>query len=137
MQRPSLEGRSILVVGDQPLLAMDISQAFEPTGAAITTTTTLNQALFLVEHKGLSGAILDPALGKGDSSLLCARLKERRIPFIIHSGGVACAGALQISKPAAEGALVAAMVGLILGGTPEHNADHALREKSEKRKALL
>ena len=52
---------------------------------------------------------------------LCARLKERGIPFMIYSGfntvGGACAGALHIAKPAAEGALVAAMEGLILGDT--------------------
>ena len=57
--------------------------------------------------------------GDGDSSLLCARLKERGIPFMIYSGfttvGGACAGALHIAKPAAEGALVAAMEGLIRG----------------------
>ncbi len=59
--------------------------------------------------------------GDGDSSLLCARLKERGIPFMIYSGFTtvegACAGALHIAKPAAEGALVAAMEGLILGET--------------------
>jgi len=119
MQRPSLEGRSILVVEDEPLIVMDISQAFEATGAALTTTNTLKHALILVEHDGLSGAILDHALGDGDSSQLCARLKERGIPFFIYSGfntiSGACAGALHISKPAAEGALVAAMEGLIRG----------------------
>ena len=119
MQRPSLEGRSILVVEDQPLIVMDITQEFEATGAALTTTNTLKHALILVEHDGLSGAILDHALGDGDSSQLYARLKERGIPFIIYSGfdtvGGACAGALHIAKPAAEGALVAAMEGLIRG----------------------
>jgi DNA-binding response OmpR family regulator len=119
MQRPSLEGRSILVVEDEPLIVMDITQAFEGTGAALTTTSTLKHALILVEHDGLSGAILDHALGGENSSLLCARLKERRIPFMIYSGydsvEGACKGALHISKPAAEGALVAAMEGLIRG----------------------
>ena len=86
MQRPSLEGRSILVVEDEPLIVMDITQAFEATGAALTTTNTLKHALILVEHDGLSGAILDHALPDGDSSLLCARLKERGIPFLIYSG---------------------------------------------------
>ena len=62
MQRPSLEGRSILIVEDEPLIVMDITQAFEPTGAALTTTNTLKHALILVEHDGLSGAILDHAL---------------------------------------------------------------------------
>ena len=40
----------------------------------------------LVEHDGLSGAILDHSLGDGNSSLLYARLKERGIPFLIYSG---------------------------------------------------
>ena len=125
MQRPSLEGRSILIVEDEPLIVMDITQAFEASGAALTTTNTLKHALILVEHDGLSGAILDHALGDGDSSQLCARLKERGIPFMIYSGyttvGGACAGALHISKPAAKGALVAAMEGLILGDTVLNN----------------
>jgi DNA-binding response OmpR family regulator len=121
MQRPSLEGRSILIVEDQPLVVMDITQEFEPTGAALTTTNTLKHALILVEHDGLSGAILDHALPDGDSSELCARLKQRGIPFMMYSGfntvGGACAGALHIAKPAAQGELVAAMEGLILGDT--------------------
>jgi DNA-binding response OmpR family regulator len=118
MQRATLERRSILVVEDQPLIAMDISQAFEPTGAAITTTTTLKHALILVEHKGLSGAILDHALGDGDSSLLCARLTERGVPFLIYSGlptvKGACADAMHIQKPATDETLIAAMEGLML-----------------------
>ena len=86
------------------------------TSAALTTTNTL-YALILVEHDGLSGAILDHALGDGDSSLLYARLRERGIPFLIYSGfdavGGASAGAPHISKPAAPGELVAAMEKLI------------------------
>jgi DNA-binding response OmpR family regulator len=117
MQRPSLFGRSILVVEDEPLIALDITQAFEGTGAKLTTTNTLQHALILVEHDGLAGAILDHALGDGDSSRLCARLKERGVPYIIYSGlptiGGACAGALHVAKPAAPGQLVAAMESLI------------------------
>ena len=93
MPRPSLEGRSILIVEDQPLIVMDITKEFEPTGAALTTTNTLKHALILVEHDGLSGAILDHALPDGDSSHLCARLKERGIPFLIYSGFPTAGGA--------------------------------------------
>ena len=118
MQRPSLEGRSILIVEDEPLIVMDITQAFEGTGAALTTTNSLHQAMVLAEHDGLSGAILDHSLGDGDSSLLYARLTERGIPFLIYSGfssiDGACEGALHIRKPAAPGELVAAMETLIL-----------------------
>ena len=119
MARPSLEGRSILVVEDEPFIVLDITQQFEVTGAALTTTNTLKHALILVEHDGLSGAILDHALGDGNSSLLCKRLKERGIPFMIYSGydtvEGSCKDALHISKPAANGVLVAAMERLIRG----------------------
>ena len=47
---------------------------------------TLKEALVLVEHDGLSLAILDHALGDGDSTRLCERLRERGIPFLIYSG---------------------------------------------------
>ena len=121
MHLPSLEGRAILVVEDEALIALDITQALEAAGAAVTTTNTLKHALILVEHDGLCGAILDHALGDGDSSLLCSRLTERGIPFMIYSGhvtvGGACKDALHISKPAAEGVLVAAMEGLIRGAS--------------------
>jgi DNA-binding response OmpR family regulator len=117
MQGPTLLGRSILVVEDEPLIAMDIAQLFAPTGAEMTTTNTLRHALLLAEHDGLSAAILDHSLGDGDSSLLCARLKERGIPFIIYSGYEkiegACQGAPYVSKPAQPGVLVAAMERLL------------------------
>ena len=117
MERPSLEGRSILVVEDEPLIALDIAQAFEPTGAAITTTNTLKHALILAQHDGLSGAIIDHGLPDGDGGGLCALLKERGIPFFIYSGYPpvegACDDALHIAKPAPDRTLVSAMVRLI------------------------
>ena len=118
MQRPTLKGRSILIVEDEPLIVMDITQAFEGTGAALTTTNSLHQAMVLVDHDGLSGAILDHSLGDGDSTKLYERLRERGIPFLIYSGfssiDGACEGTLHIRKPAAPGELVAAMECLIL-----------------------
>ena len=117
MERPTLQGRSILIVEDNPIIVMDVTLAFEHTGAELTTTNTLKHALLLVEHDGLSGAILDHALGDGDSFLLCKRLKERGIPFMIYSGYPKTKDASQdevyISKPAPHKVLVTAMEGLI------------------------
>ena len=113
------QGRSILVGEDEPLIAMDISLAFKDTGAELTTTNTLRHALLLVEHDGLSGAILDHALPDGDSSLLCTRLKERGIPFMIYSGYEKvegpCQGAPHVNKPASPSVLVAAMEDMLRG----------------------
>ena len=99
MARPSLEGRSILIVEDEPFIVLDMTQQFEVTGAALTTTNTLKHALILVEHDGLAGAILDHALPDGDSSQLCARLKERGIPFMIYSGFKTVGGARAGASP--------------------------------------
>ena len=80
MPRPNLKGCTILVVEDEPLIVMDISMAFESAGAHLTTTNTVKHAKLLVEHDGLSAAILDHALTDGDSTSLCTRLTERGIP---------------------------------------------------------
>lgn len=117
MHHPLLNGLSILVVEDEPLIAMDISMAFEASGAQITTTNTLKHAVLLVEHDGLAGAILDHALPDGDSSILCTRLKERGVPFMIYSGFEkvegACQGAPHVNKPATHAILVRATEDLI------------------------
>ena len=117
MPHPVLDGLSLLVVEDEPLIAMDIAIAFEDSGAQITSTNALKHAVLLVEHDGLSGAILDHALGDGDSSILCARLRERGIPFMMYSGyetvSGACEGARHVIKPATHDMLVAAMADLI------------------------
>ena len=113
-------GLSILVVEDEPLIAMDIAQAFEPTGAEIIITYTLEQALARVEQGALSAAILDHALGNANSLVLYAGLTARGIPFMIYSGfGMRPDGVSEtvpiVRKPASEEELVAAMNGLIAG----------------------
>ena len=68
MERPTLHGRSILVVEDEPVIALDIAQAFERVGAQVIVSTTLHDAMVLVEHDSLSAAVLDHVLQDGDSS---------------------------------------------------------------------
>ena len=117
MARPSLEGRSILIVEDEPLIVMDLTLALEHTGAALTTTNTFKHALLLVEHDGLAAAILDHALGDDKSTQLYKRLNERDIPFMIYSGLSTIEGethgALHIQKPATHEVLVAAVKELV------------------------
>jgi len=54
-----LQGRAILIVEDEPLIAMEIVRAFESAGARVLKTSTLRQALVLVEDDVLSAAVLD------------------------------------------------------------------------------
>ena len=85
MERP-LTGRVILVIEDEPLIALDIQDAFEDAGATVVVARTLAAALVAVEDNSLSAAIVDHALGDGDSSEICQRLKERNVPFVTYSG---------------------------------------------------
>jgi DNA-binding response OmpR family regulator len=119
MEHPALRGRSILVVEDEVLIAMDIAQALDRAGANATMTTTVRHAIILVEHDGLSGAIMDHALSDGDSTKLCARLKERGIPYLSYSGFEPVQGASKdaphIMKPASMDVLMSTMEGLLAG----------------------
>lgn len=120
MQPPDLSGRSILIVEDEPLIALDIATAFEQAGAKVTTTNTLRHAIVLVEHDGLSAAILDHALSDGDSSILCKRLIEREIPFINYSAmsdlGGACRAGPIVDKPTNPVVLVEKVAELLNAG---------------------
>jgi CheY-like chemotaxis protein len=122
MEHPALRGRSILVVEDEPLIGMNIRTALEEAGATVTATTTVRHALILVEHDGLSGAIMDHALSDGDSTELCVRLKARGIPYVSFSGFDPVKGADPdapwVGKPASMDILLSTLAGL-LDGRPE------------------
>lgn len=112
-----LKGRSILIVEDEPLIALDITQAFQDVGALITATNTLRHALVLVENDGLAAAVVDHALGDGKTADLCRRLTERSIPFVLYTGfseiDGECSTGVHVSKPASYDVLVATVEGLL------------------------
>lgn len=118
MDRP-LTGRVILIIEDEPLIALNIQHAFEDEGARTISTHTLAAALLAVEEPRLAAAIVDHALGDGDSSEICQRLKQRNVPFVIYSGfndlHGHCAEAAHVNKPESPAVLVATIKGLLSG----------------------
>ena len=80
-----LAGHLILIAEDEPLIAIQMIQAFEDVGAWILRARTLKEALAWVEGRKLSAAVLDHTLGDSDTSTVCKRLNERNIPFVIQS----------------------------------------------------
>jgi|KBSSwiStaDraftv2_1062776.scaffolds.fasta_scaffold1646116_1 DNA-binding response OmpR family regulator len=123
MQNTSLAGRSILIVEDEPLIALDIATAFEKVGAVTFNARTLAEAIDMVEHDGLSAAVLDFGLGDDHSEVVCRRLTERDIPFVLHSGYThasdACRGATVVPKPAPADRLITTIAGLLRRESPE------------------
>ena len=114
MQGTSLAGRSILIVEDEPLIALDLVTAFQQAGAIVLAARSLADASRLVEHDGLSAAVVDFGLGDNDAGALCVRLEQRRIPFILHSGyshhGPACRSGIVVPKPASPATLIETVV---------------------------
>jgi CheY-like chemotaxis protein len=88
MQPLVSEGRNILVVEDEPLIAMMLEDFLETLGHNIAASCdNLSDALTQAEKDGYDVAILDVNL-KGESVWPVAeRLKARGVPFVIASGG--------------------------------------------------
>ena len=113
----SLTGCSILICEDEPMIAIGIADAFTNAGARVVTTRTFASALIAVENEAPSAAILDHVLSDGERSQLCKRLKERNVPYVIHSGysnfNGAYGDAVHVPKPANPDVLVTAVLGLL------------------------
>jgi DNA-binding response OmpR family regulator len=111
------QGRWILVVEDQPLVALHIGDTLTKAGASVLSAVTLQEGLRLAEHSQLSAAVLDFALGQHDCVPLCVRLSERRIPFVIYTGysevPAACRVGVIVSKPAAPDVLLDAIAQML------------------------
>lgn len=122
-QSTSLAGCSILVVEDEPLIAIAIADAFTQAGARVVQVRSFKDALVAaVDDPTISAAIVDHVLSDGDSTALCARLTQRNILCLVHSGypkveSLVVMEALHVPKPANPQLLVT-MVNTLLEGRP-------------------
>jgi CheY-like chemotaxis protein len=123
----SLCGRTILVVEDEPLVALDVAETIKGAGASVLLTHTLNDGLQLAEHADLSAAVLDFGLSDGEAGELCERLNRRGVPYVIYSGyshvEEACHSGLVVPKPARPEALIDALSKALTGGGERCLAD--------------
>jgi len=108
-----LSGHSVLIVEDEPLIAIDIAQALESARATVVMAATLRDGLRLAEHPTLSAAIVDLILGGDDAVVLFKRLTDRGVPCVIYTGNVdippGCTPSAIVQKPARSEALLRAL----------------------------
>ncbi|HJU31468.1 MAG TPA: response regulator [Hyphomicrobiaceae bacterium] len=120
----SLAGHTILIVEDEPLVALDVSRNLEDAGALVLMARTLDEALSKAEEPNLSAAVLDHGLSEGDTSAVCEILKRRRIPFVLYSGyseiSGACSKGVLVQKPTSPAVLVMTLAGLLPGRPTAH-----------------
>ena len=85
MSRP-LAGRLILIVEDEPLVALDVIKTLRAAGARVLSAGYLESGLYTTEHPDLSAAVVDLHLGDGSGTAICRRLRQRRVPFVVYTG---------------------------------------------------
>lgn len=83
---PLLAGKRLLVVDDEPLLAMDVADHLQFHGAQVAAVNSLDDAAaVLAAGAVLDGAILDIQIGDQEVWPVAEALKRNGTPFIFLS----------------------------------------------------
>ena len=110
-----LDGLRVLVVEDDPIIALDVASSLTVAGAIVLGPAyTVSQALELIDRSPVDAAVLDYRLEAETASPIAHRLVAMEIPFLFHtssssSPALAHPGVLIIDKPTRPGQLVAAV----------------------------
>jgi DNA-binding response OmpR family regulator len=120
LQDDKLDGALILVVEDEPLIALDISASLKDAGAQVVQAANVEGALAAIDRQRCSAAVVDYWLGVQTGRAVARRLKEKHIPFLYYSGRAldeftTGSGAPVIAKPAG-GREIIGMLRLLLDG---------------------
>jgi CheY-like chemotaxis protein len=108
-----LGGRIVLVVEDEPLVGLEITETLSACGAQVVSASRVADAIKSVDLQRISSAVLDVKLGGEDCAVLCEHLSQRDIPFVFYSGYSTAPDGWQhvpiITKPGQLNQIVAAV----------------------------
>jgi DNA-binding response OmpR family regulator len=88
---PLLVGVCVLIVEDEPVIALDLHAALSAAGAGIIAATNATEALQLILRNDISAAVIDIRLGDRDCSAVCEALFHHRVPFLFHTAHASAA----------------------------------------------
>jgi CheY-like chemotaxis protein len=80
------EGKSILLLEDEPFIAIVFEEALQEVGATVTTTRTIKEAKVALSNLPIDAAALDYLVGGQTSEPVAEILLQKHIPFVITSG---------------------------------------------------
>ena len=116
-----LDGRHILVVEDEYMIAAMIEQMLEDAGAIVAVAGSIEQALALLEARAFDAALLDLNLDGRKSLPVADALAARAVPFVFATGygdgSIDGEHALRavLGKPFREAALLETVAALLRG----------------------
>jgi CheY-like chemotaxis protein len=116
----SLARKSILIVEDEPLVALQVHMALSTAGASIMSAASVQEAVRLIGYADIAAAIVDVQLGHEDAGRVCDLLARRRIPFVFYTGQAGAPPVLArwpdvqvLKKPALEHEIVSALISVL------------------------
>lgn len=87
MPAAGLEGRRILVVEDEMIIALSIEETLQELGCVVVGPVgRLDAALRLAGDEALDAAVLDVTIRGGHIYPVAERLLARGVPFVLASG---------------------------------------------------
>jgi DNA-binding response OmpR family regulator len=86
MHPSPLAGLQVLLVEDEPIIALGLQGALEQAGAqAVSLAHTVEQAMALIDQSSFDVAVLDFRLQKETSTPIAARLSQLNVPYLFHT----------------------------------------------------
>jgi CheY-like chemotaxis protein len=114
-----LAGHLILVVEDEPLVALGVEKELRAAGARVIAAGYVELGLSTVEHPRLSAAVVDLKLDGEDGTTVCQRLRSLGVPFVVYTGNPSAhitgkwPDVPVIHKPATTGQIVASLLSVM------------------------
>ena len=87
----ALAVKSILIVEDEPLIAMSVESGLQDAGAAavVKIAASISAAHSVIDaENSFDAAVVDLHIADGDASSLIGVLSERGIPAVVTTGGI-------------------------------------------------
>jgi DNA-binding NtrC family response regulator len=82
-----LMGMCVLVVEDEPIVALDLTSVLEDAGADVLgPALTLEAAERLSDNSRISVAVLDVRIGCKTVETVATKLHDRGVPIVFHTG---------------------------------------------------
>jgi DNA-binding response OmpR family regulator len=120
VRHANLAERTILVVEEYPLIALDLRTELEQVGANVSLAHTRDQALACIRESKVTAGVLDWRPGSDDHRMIARALKQKGVPFLFHTthppeDANTLRGATVILKPERPETIVKALA-LLVGG---------------------
>ena len=82
-----LKGQRILIAEDETFIALDLASGIEEAGGQVVgPAASVLEALELLAHNEVTGAILDVNLADRDITPVALMLIDRKVPIVFHTG---------------------------------------------------